>query len=510
LDDPIYIIGAVVSDMTSKSSSRAASTRSASPPDNVDHFLSIFQRPQKIHVLKTRQNTISSENLVKKTPIVRVTSIREKGQPPREKGDPWNSGFIQRIPYSGVLALFAVILCAIADAVILWKSDNQEVDSWSVSPSVLLAILSAVANICLQYARSQSVVISWWRKALRGGTLNDLNRYWESGDGVIAAAMSGKDFNLVALATLVASTVFFDGPLLQRASTVVPMQTTKLVNVTAPISQELPYGYSGYGNIDGVSSEQIILNQTFAQVVNDYTTRAPIKTSFTGCAGSCLGTVKAAGLAVNCSANSVPWNSSEANTKGFDTDDPIFSSTFNWYPFDVLKMAKYSNGINPYPQFPFIDFALTYVTDRIASPERPLSSPLDGSYGIAVGQPGGYGSCNGTLMMKRCSMLSATLEYPIVLVNNTVSLSGDSSTFRVDHIQPVGNASDFFALFDAMPMSFTTLGGVGKVAQNMFNSFAGQSVYNVQMTGSLASQYINHGNWSTNFFNTEDACALNW
>jgi len=77
------------------------------------------------------------------------------------------------MPTLAVLALLMVPLCAGADAVILYKSDGQGVDSWRFSPSVLLAILSAVANMCLQFARSEGVVISWWRKALRGGTLYD-------------------------------------------------------------------------------------------------------------------------------------------------------------------------------------------------------------------------------------------------------------------------------------------------------------------------------------------------
>lgn len=493
--------------MASKSS-RAASTRSASPPDNVDHFLSIFQRPQKIHVLKTRQNTISSEDLLKKTPIVRVTSVREEDQPPNTKGHPWNTGFFRRIPYAGVLSLFTVLLCAIADAIILWKSDNQEVDTWNVSPSVLLAILSAVANICLQFARSQGVIISWWRKALRGGTLDDLNRYWESGDGVIAAAMSGRGFNMVSLATLVASTVFFDGPLLQRASTIVSKQTTKLVNVTAPIALEIPYGSTAFGVIsDAYGPQSLVMNQSFAQVVNSYSNRDPIITQFTGCVGQCSGTVKAAGLAVNCSMDSVPWTTFENLTESNPT---VFSSVFNWIRSDMVGPVTYTNGTDPFPNEAFIDFNLTYAVGRVANQEPLGGGVMDN----ARGQPGKYESCNGTLMMKRCSMRSATLEYPITLVNNTVAIAGsDSSTFAVDHIQAVGDPDpDFLDYHDLDPMSVTTLGGIAMAAQDMFSSSAvhNEGGTGIRMTGSLASQYANYSIGNTSFFTTEDACAINW
>jgi hypothetical protein len=53
-----------------------------------------------------------------------------------------------------------VLLCAVADTVILYKSNEKQVETWTVSPSVYLAISSAVANICPQFARSQGVVIA--------------------------------------------------------------------------------------------------------------------------------------------------------------------------------------------------------------------------------------------------------------------------------------------------------------------------------------------------------------
>jgi hypothetical protein len=458
----------------------------------MDDFLSIFDRTPRpqIQQLKTakHEKTVSSENSLK-TPSIKSVHIEPNGQP-------WNSGVVRRIPYSGALALLAVLLCAVADAIILWKSDGQAVQSWSVSPSVLLAILSALANVCLQYAHSQGVVIAWWRKALHGGKLEDLHHYWETGDGVWAAVTSGRGFNLVSLATLVASAVVFDGPLLQRASTVVSKSATTNVNVTAPIAEELPYGYTGYGIINSnFGPYSIVMNQTFAQVVNAYTTRAPITTAFTGCVGNCSGTIKAAGLAVNCSIDAIPWNSNQS----WSTGDDVFISAFNWIPAQLF-------GTDPFPNDPLIDFNLQYITGRSASPEAVGSGVLDS----AVDYQGGLGYCNGTRMMKRCSMRSATLVYPILLVNNTLSISGNSSAFPVDHLQAVGDPSDFFDYHDMNPMSYTTLGGIAKAAQNMFNSNAFQSQYSIQINGSLASQYLDYGSGNTSFFTTEDACAINW
>ena len=277
------------------------------PPGYGDDFLSKFDRTPRLRSRLQSQTTaaknqtlVSSESLLKKTSSITITHGGTKR-------DLWNCGFARQIPYASLFALSTVLFCGAADAVILWKSDGKDVESWTISPSVLLSILSAVAKVSLHFSRSKGVVTAWWRKALAGGKLKDLDRYWKSGDSIVAAGISGRRFNVVALATLVVSVVVFDGPLLQRASTIGSRQVVKTVNVTAPIAQEIPYGYTALANIDG--AEQLtVMKQTFAQIVNAYARRDPIITDFRGCVGNCSGTVKVAGLAINCSISSVEWN----------------------------------------------------------------------------------------------------------------------------------------------------------------------------------------------------------
>ena len=90
---------------------------------------------------------------------------------------PWSPGFWRRLPWSGILSLMGVVICAIATAVVLVLSDGKVVDGWpshglAVQPTVLLAILSAVANSLLRYALTEGLAIAWWVKALRGGGHN--------------------------------------------------------------------------------------------------------------------------------------------------------------------------------------------------------------------------------------------------------------------------------------------------------------------------------------------------
>lgn len=92
--------------------------------------------------------------------LTRVPSVNTIPIEIEKHGDPWNPGFLRRLPHTGVLALLMVLLCAGADAVVLYKSDGQEVDTWKISPSVLLAVFSATANVCLEYARAEGVIIA--------------------------------------------------------------------------------------------------------------------------------------------------------------------------------------------------------------------------------------------------------------------------------------------------------------------------------------------------------------
>jgi len=196
--------------------------------------ISIFDRSNshgcRNHGTSKHHSTRSSEDRLEQAP-------RYFAEKEGNTGNLWNPGFFNHVPFIGVLALLVVPLCVAADAIILYKSNGQEVSTWKVSPAVLLAILSAVANSCLQFAHSEGVTIAWWRKALHGGTLYDLSRYWESGDSLRAASTPGRGFNLIALATILTSAVVIDGPLLQRVSITISVPVQKAVNVTAPIAQ---------------------------------------------------------------------------------------------------------------------------------------------------------------------------------------------------------------------------------------------------------------------------------
>jgi len=201
---------------------------------------------------------------------------------------------------------------------------------------------------------------------------------------------------------------------------VILMPVVRLLNITALIAQELPYGATGFGAFgSGGSFDQLVMNQTFAQLFRSYITRAPITTSLKRCVRNCTVTIKAAGVALDCSSeNLVPWTN---NDTALNYSSTVFLSNFLWSPGMVFPDTSY----------PVINFTLAYATGR---------EVLDAKDGVPLITPesrdtGQMGICYGAIVQRTCLMRSATLEYPIVLVNDTVFLGGNSSTFTVDHIQ---------------------------------------------------------------------------
>jgi hypothetical protein len=89
-------------------------------------------------------------------------------------GMAWEPKNFRRFPWSALFALFLAASATFACIGILVGSDGKIVEDWPVSPSVWLAILSATANASLRYALSEAVNIAWWTRALKGGTIREL------------------------------------------------------------------------------------------------------------------------------------------------------------------------------------------------------------------------------------------------------------------------------------------------------------------------------------------------
>lgn len=73
----------------------------------------------------------------------------------------WRPTVLQQRPLVGVAALCVTIGCIFASLAVLVASDGQAVTSWSIQPTVYLAIVTAIANMSLALARLEAVPVSF-------------------------------------------------------------------------------------------------------------------------------------------------------------------------------------------------------------------------------------------------------------------------------------------------------------------------------------------------------------
>jgi hypothetical protein len=100
----------------------------------------------------------------------------------------WETGFWKRFPWIGASAILSMLVCIALDGVILGTSDEQYQQQWpahqkwdmlsekwktktQIGPHVLLAIVNTVTNVALAIAIGHGVAIAWWRRVLKGSTI---------------------------------------------------------------------------------------------------------------------------------------------------------------------------------------------------------------------------------------------------------------------------------------------------------------------------------------------------
>ena len=285
-----------------------------------------------------------------------------------------------------------------------------------------------------------------------------------AGDSLWASITAGRHFNFVAWASIIVSVTVFDGPLLQRASTIVSEPVIIHSSTNVSIAQQLPVGYTS--SILGRVYAPAVLSVPFARVMQKYQSRTPIILDFDGCEGTCPTNIRGAGFSVNCSipdiTQSIDYNPREdANGTGSNIGDanPIFIVDVEW-----MHNVDYSNSsTNNMPEQ--IQVTVSYPTTT---------------------------ACVGTLTTKTCILTEANVDYAISLVNSTATLDLTSSPKVIG----LGNSSA------NIPVSYEagaglTLGGFALVGTDLFGSnasitFAGAVGYEAEGFNIFTSQYVDN------------------
>lgn len=125
----------------------------------------------------------------------------------------------QSAPWYGIGALFAIIVLAIGQLLILYFANNKTNYQWPSwdSPNVCLSTLNNVATLFLTYAIVNGIAIAWWRKAMNETSMAKLHKSWAFSASFLSILREISHFNAIALAALMAKVAVIDGVLFQRA-----------------------------------------------------------------------------------------------------------------------------------------------------------------------------------------------------------------------------------------------------------------------------------------------------
>lgn len=326
-----------------------------------------------------------------------------------------------------------------SQAVEKWTFAN---DKWAkraqITPSVTLAIVNTISNVCLAVAIGQGVAIAWWRKALKGSTVEDLHRTWGFSASVLELLTAGRSFNLVALAALTAKLALIDNLLLQRAAgSVAGTFTRQNVTIRLPIVSQLPPGYGGEFEADGSAGalsdpfsldlfhyatvgDIILFNDTWNFDWDNKTGTAK-STFHTRCEGTCEASVQGFGFHVDCAK-------------------PIISPTFSITPAIVSKstqaMRINSTGFNSTvfgldPNFSRTVMSVNSSALLVGKSHLPYSAAiLNVTYARNIPSSGNIEeksstTCNAHLVTRTCVLRPAIVNYPVQITNITGSHAHD-------------------------------------------------------------------------------------
>jgi hypothetical protein len=368
----------------------------------------------------------------------------------------WKTGAFARLPWSGFAALLGAVVGMAGSIAILIASNGVPITKWSIQPTVYLSITSTITNILIHYALSEGLTTAWWSRALNSNVkVADLHRNWKSGNSLLSAVTSGRHFNLIALAAIFVAISPVNGPFLQRASHVVISQTITNTQLLVQIAKEIPQGYTAW--IEGREETPAFFSEDFTPVVSDLYDRSDISIKDTGCAGNCSAGIIGAGFAISCSAYQAAFD-----LRPYNNPDGTFNTS----------QPNVAFGVQVFQSFFFFDS------------RTPQELQLNIQYKPKTG-------CDGSLIVKNCTLSLATVEYSAFINGNGSSISLPATSTIYDDVL----VDTYTAPVENISGAKSTLGGVYLALNNRFTSwanmrFAGAIGYEVLTSGPTANQFV--------------------
>lgn len=304
---------------------------------------------------------------------------RDKGLAPvagRYKGS--------RTPWPAILLAFIAVVCMIATAAVVVISNHKPVASWAISPAVLIAFFSSIWSGSLTLLLTMSIAVIWWRAASHGSSLESLHCIWNKGLGlkyISALRSNAAACWAVLLSWLVIVAEVAHNPLLQRSTTTRIHQLTTSEDIVLGVAGKIPDGW--IGTVVDAAAGSIVTYPNSTTATRDWWLNATITNPGPECDGACQGRVHGSGIDYSCSStNSTLDLTSEDNSQLF-----IF-------------------GIN------------TMMTSN--STGAPILS-LSTLYSSSIDE-----NCTAVLTSWNCDIQAATVDYPFLVQNSTITLDSEN------------------------------------------------------------------------------------
>lgn len=265
-------------------------------------------------------------------------------------------------------------------------------------------------------------------------TDNLTDQDYRFGTSLKNAVLSGKEFNLIALATIGAGIAgLVQGPLMQRSLTTRLSTAHSTVTMKAQIADQIPAGFTGVnlGAITYGAGASFYTNE-FAAVMKNYTDRVPMEPIISGCNGTCTGFIRGPGWVPVCTVATAPYEFSTLNS---DTQNPDYNS---------YLQQENATGIAPGSDV----FSVIFSDVPVRGDEDPeknivwMQMQLEVAYTTLqqlndTNADGTFTSmnCSGTKTTHSCTLSPALIEYPLII--NTLQANGSTqrAVIEIDQSQ---------------------------------------------------------------------------
>ncbi|KAJ9653393.1 hypothetical protein H2198_007433 [Neophaeococcomyces mojaviensis] len=390
----------------------------------------------------------------------------------------WQPGFWRQFPWLGLGCLLGSLLLTFAALGVLLASNGKAVSQWSktIAPNVILSLLTSGASVCIALAVSEGICIAWWRRSLRGASIEELHHSWSFGSSFGSILFGYRFFNICALAALVTKFTIIDAVLFQRSTTTyVALGPKGSVGISTYPTKYLPTT----GDLNDYANDTRILAHGFtydvATWVNSAVGSVYSTYGFVECEGICFVEVPVPGYMVTCSNTTQLVDPIAAAIARQNDSAKEVKSQFNLFDVNFNINFEHKNS-----SYHWIGMNLTSYTMLDLDPSDPKAR------------------CPGELVTQTCELRPALLSYPIYMQFTNITSKGRNnhlskidvyigdfddtngtyvglSPFDYDHKQIPGFKFLNWTTFSSVapgPLSETINGGIMAALRNQYKSRA--------------------------------------